>query len=663
MRRKDRLDTSAQTTPSQNPDKVTTNTAPSSKTTKKTSTSRRKSQTPIPSSLSRSNSFRKQNSSLSDRAQRTLTQIDWGTPKPQELDLDDGQFDYIEADAGTNANADEDTRRDDKLNNDTRDVIEIEDDSGSDVDYRPAPSSRTRPARGVRFEQDAKKTDVSRRRKSTPLRVSAENNSSRRRSGGSVKDNKNWDKQSKGRDKTLTQMDYVRRYLKIEPDDEVKLEYTYYSPKKDNDPGSREAHLRSANEASRVTQFDPTGSDGSKRRRLTGELDSKEAPKFEKNSPGKKLPQGPVTPKKPIKSEIPSSQSPESPGFAVISPPQFRGISRFSLKPSPNHVNGHPIKEEPFEPSQKKALHDPEYRSLPSDLNSPTSCQPDLPPTTRNNSSAFENEPVENGKDENDFTNTQRTVVYETDAESEYGESQDDLAGVSDSLREQDFAGDDDHSIEDNELQHDDSQELPPPVLPSGPDNDSGSTYPDVNLSSDASICYRRPPQPTQYPLDPIPFLNTQKMTELFPQEKESSAQQIPTDTTQTQSSPNSQRRRPLPIHPPQTQTQTQSQSQSQDLEKTSTEIVPESSPVTRQESGIELNPSMPHESCASESVVQVESSQPADKLNKNARMDQDSGPRRFMLSSSVMESIPMPPLWVGSQDSVGEPYSEPDKE
>lgn len=90
---------------------------------------------------------------------------------------------------------------------------------------------------------------------------------------------------------------------------------------------------------------------------------------------------------------------------------------------------------------------------------------------------------------------------------------------------------------------------------------------------------------------------------------------------------------------------------------------MPESSPVTRQESGIELNPSMPHESCASESVVQVESSQPADKLNKNARMDQDSGPRRFMLSSSVMESIPMPPLWVGSQDSVGEPYSEPDKE
>lgn len=90
---------------------------------------------------------------------------------------------------------------------------------------------------------------------------------------------------------------------------------------------------------------------------------------------------------------------------------------------------------------------------------------------------------------------------------------------------------------------------------------------------------------------------------------------------------------------------------------------MPESSPVTRQESGIELDPSVPHESCAPESVVQVESSQPADKLNKNARMDQDSGPRGFMLSSSVMESIPMPPLWMGSQDSVGEPYSEPDKE
>ena len=661
MRRKDRLDTSAQTTPSQTPDKAATDTAPSSKTTtaKKTSTSRRKSQTPIPSSLSRSNSLRKQNSSLSDRAQRTLTQIDWGTPKPQELDLDDGQFDYIEADADTNANANADTRQDHKSNNDTRDVIEIEDNSGSDVDYRPAPSSRTRPARGVRFEQDAKKTDASKRRKSTPLRGSAENNPSRRRSGGSVKDNKNWDKQSKGRDKTLTQMDYVRRYLKIEPDDEVKLDYTYYSPKKDNDPGSREAHLRSANEASRVTKFDPTGSDGVKRRRLTGESDSKEAPKLEGDLPERKPPRGPVTPKKPVKSEIPSSQSPESPGFAVISPPQFRGISRFPLKRSPHHVNDHPIKEEPFEPSQKKALHDSEYTPLPSDLNSPTSRQPDLPPTARNDSPAPGNEHIENGELENNFTNTQRTVVYETDAEPD---SQDDLTGVSDSLREQDLAEDDDHSIEDSqESQHDDSQELPP-VLPPGPDNDSGSTYPDINLSSDASICYRRPPQPTQYPHDPIPFLNTQKMAELFPQEKESSAQRIPTDTTQTQSSPNSQHR-PLPIHPPQTQTQTQSQSQSQDLEKTSTEIVPESSPVTRQESGVELNPSMPHESCAPESVVQVESSQPADKLNKNARMDQDSGPRGFMLSSSVMESIPMPPLWMGSQDSVGEPYSEPDKE
>lgn len=568
-------------------------------------------------------------------------------PDSEDDDLDDDRLDYI--DAEPNAQHDDTPNTNTNTNNDTRDVIEISDDSGNDADYQPAPSSRTRPARGVRFGQDTTtKTDISRRRRSTPKPSSAEKGTGRRKSGGSVRGSNKKDKQPKERDKTLTQMDYVRRYLKIEPDDDVKLEYTYYSPKKDRDRESREAHRRSAAELESTKQEQK---DGVKRRRLTEELDSKDDFNPEGIRPGRQLAQGLVTPKKTIKSEIPSSQSPESPGFALVSPSQFRGINRTPLR-RVSPVD-RPVKEEQPGSAEKKALHDLDRASSPGQASLPSSPVP--PPTSRNNILP-DNEGDPETTPRNPPPNTQRTIVYETDAESDYGEIQDDLSVPPSSQKPKLVNGDDDPIEDIQDSQRYDSQELPSPVIPSGPDNETGPSYPD--LSSDASICYRRPHHSTQYPLEPIPPMNTQALAELFPREKENSAQQIMTDTTQTQSSPAVQRH-PLRTHHHLTQTQTQTQSQSnfQDL-KTSTEIVPESSPVTRRDS----NPSIPQES-----VVQVESSQPADRFLRNVRSEQDSGPRGFvgnqLLSSSVLESIPMPPLWMGSQDSVGEPYSEPGNE
>lgn len=665
MGRKERPDTNAQTNPTQYQTPKTPTTAPSSsRISKSTTTARRKSQNTITSSLHRSNYSRKPNSFSSSLGQQQsrLTQIDWVTTRrhPDSDDEDDGRLDYIEADP--------DAQQDDTPNTNTnsRDVIEISDDSENDADYRPAQSSRTRPARGVRFGMDTTKTDASRRR-SAPKPGSAEKGTTgRRKSGGSVRGSNKKDKQPKERDKTLTQMDYVRRYLKIEPDDDVKLEYTYYSPKKDRDPESREAHRRSAAEA-----LQSTNDTGIKRRRLTGELNPEETAHAEETFPQGQLSRGLVTPKKSVKTEIPSSQSPESPGFAVVSPSQFRGINCFPLRqvsPADRIVK----EEQPGSAEKEKNMHGLDHASQSSDqavldTSLPNSPAPHSPSTTRNNILASDNAHEPGNKPINP-PNTQRTIVYETDAESDYG---DDLSDIPPSSQKQEQINIDDDPIEDDEdSQHHDSQELPPPVVPSGPDDEIGPSYPEFNLSSDASICYRRPHQSTQFPLEPIPPLNTQRMAELFPQEKESSGRQILTDTTQTQSSPVSQRHslrtHPLPTQTQiQTQTQTQSQYQSnyQDL-KTSTEIVPESSPVARQDS----NHTMPHESCAHESVVQVESSQPADRLIRHAWIDQDSGPRGIMsgnqlLSSSVMESIPMPPLWMGSQDSVGEPYSEPGNE
>jgi len=573
-------------------------------------------------------------------------------PDSEDDDLDDNRLDYIDAEPNAQHDDTSNTNTSTNTKTNARDVIEISDDSGNDADYQRAPSSRTRPARDIRFGQKPKmKADTSRRRRSTPKPNSAEKGSGRRKSGGSVRGSNKKGKQPKERDKTLTQMDYVRRYLKIEPDDDVQLEYTYYSPKKDRDPGSREAHRRSAEEAAlQSTKQDEK--DGIKRRKLTEELESKDDSNLEGIRSGRQLSRGLVTPKKTIKIEIPSSQSPNSPELVLVSPSQFRGVNRFPLKQtSVDRL----VKEEQLSSAERKVQHDldrasssPGRTSLP---DSPAS------PIPRNNTPSDD-------EDDPDTTprihrpNTQRTVVYETDAESDCGETQDDLSVPPSSQKPKmvNIGGD---PIEDIQSpQRYESQELPSPVIPSGPDNETGPSYPD--LSSDASICYRRPHHSTQYPVEPIPLMDTQALAELFPQEKENSAQQILTDTTQTQSSPAVQRH-PLRTHPQLTQTQTQTQSQSQSTSqdlKTSTEIVPESSPVTRQDS----NPSMPQES-----VVQVESSQPADRFLRNVGIEQDSGSRGFvgnqLLSSSVLESIPMPPLWMGSQDSVGEPYSEPGNE
>lgn len=676
MRRKERFDTPSQTSRArfQTPDKAAT-TVPSTNTSRpsqKTASSK-KEQTPATSSHTGLKHSRERDCAFGSVNQPTLTQIDWAAIKRQGPDLDDAGLDYIDTAA--------DGPRDDAPDNNVRhEVIDIPDGSDGDVDYCPAPSSRTRLPRGP----GTKKRNASEQRKSsaTPTNANAEKNRSRRKSGVAASSNNKANKQpGRGRDNTLTQMNYVRRYVKIEPDEDVQLEYTYYSPEKDKNPESREAHLRSAQEALEPTKQEPVDLSAHKRRKLSG---PGESPDHKDTHSNYQPPQMCLTPKKSVKTEIPSSQSPESPGFAVVSPSRFGGMNRLSLKQTCPDTDDRPIKEEPLGISQREkrsydasspsnaVLERPSPPSSPLPYNSHTSSGP-------KKTSATSHEDARDVKPEKIPSGTQRTVVYETDAESDGSDFLDDASQVSAKDQANDD-GDDDYnnSIEGSQnSSHDKSQELPRPIIASDRDNESEQRFIEATLSSDASICYGRPQQSTQFPLEPIPPLNTQKMTELFPSYKESNGQQIMAETTQTQSSPILQRRS-LPIYPQNTQTQTQtqnysqaqsqSQPQSNNPDKRPTDIVPESSPVARQDDGVDSNSSKPHDTCGQESVVQVESSQPPDKLLMNFRTDQDSGPRGFisgnqLLSSSVMESIPMPQLWMGSQDSIGEPYSEVDQE
>lgn len=158
---------------------------------------------------------------------------------------------------------------------------------------------------------------------------------------------------------------------------------------------------------------------------------------------------------------------------------------------------------------------------------------------------------------------------------------------------------------------------------------------------SDASIFYQRLQPATQFPFEPIPALNTQKLSELFP--NYGSTQYA------KPAAADSSRKAPAPF----LQTQTQSQEADQ------TEIVPESSPIREQDENSAEPDAVFQRPQVPESVVQVESSQPVDRGNH--------GPggilsRSQLLTSSVMESVPLPNFWMGSQDSVGEPYSLPDR-
>lgn len=643
MRRGDTSGTNAQTNQEQfqTPDKL-----PPGDSLRGSLTTKKRIGTPA-SSSSTSRSW-KRSSFAGARDQPTLTQIDFVTQVSQHQSDDDDDLDYI-AEAPKHG-----TRK-------RKEVIGIADESGNDADYRPPSNSRVPRARGVRFDQDT--NSVGSKQSKAVSRGDGPSKRGLRKSGDGVKGNKKGkDKQQK--DKTLTQMDYVRRYLKIEPDEDVKLEYTYTTPQK-HERNSHDLQPPNAGDTAPNPVDTYATSSESKRRKLNDESRSS----GEAESAGHPKPAepfaGPVTPRKPRRSEIPSSQSPESPGLAIITSSQFRSATRSPLKresPTPTIKR---IKEEsPGYEQVEGALKSPE-ETLSHD-STPPSMIPHPPPTVKltskesleTNASSTQSystkgttvpkEGIDTHQelDENPKT-TQRTVVYETDAETDTGDFQDNDFNIPGSPPER-RSDNHFHTYEDdNELPNEDSQELPP-IPPSGLDVESGPLQSETNLPSDASVYYRRPQQATQFPLEPIPVLNTQKMAELFPDYQQESA---------TVSEPPSTPQRLL-------YTQTQTQSQTQDQDKASTEIVPESSPIVRCESGVNPKDAIRRGHIARESVVQVESSQPADRFQRKADTDRSSQPRGILsrsdlLTSSVMESIPLPAFMLGSQDSIGEPYSD----
>jgi hypothetical protein len=218
-----------------------------------------------------------------------------------------------------------------------------------------------------------------------------------------------------------------------------------------------------------------------------------------------------------------------------------------------------------------------------------------------------------------------------------------------------DGEGDDDE--DDDDVEGDDSLDLPS-IPNSGTDLDASDVNnEEMTLPSDASENYHRPSLYTQFPTEPIPALDTQKLEELFPRHSNVEGSRIRAsalDRPPTSKNSTSQ-----------LQTLTQTQTQSQDPAELSTETISESSPLLSAKEDVKR--ASRGGSHTQESVVLVESSQLVDKMNKPYDLGEDR-PQGIVqasqwLTDSVMESIPLPPMWMPiNGDKAGGLEMLPDK-
>lgn len=539
--------------------------------------------------------------------QSTLTQIDFLQPSPQPPTGHESSLDYIDPASSPNS-----TKKD-------IEVIEI--DSSSDKQQRDRS-----------FTPRTKKPDLSTNRNSNGGKRVKFRSSTKTPYQGKTK-------MGKSKNKTLTQMDFVRRIIILDSDDEPNLDYIKEKQERASNNTRSESRPRNeTNEESSMVEWPGRR----KRRKLThgsspmptshmmpppslkAALPQIQAPPKPSQSPDQ-----PKTPQKSEKSEIPSSQSPATP-LALKSSPPFRDTFRSPLHRLCNDSS----------PTRESAPSTPLAKQDPSQTSSPNFPKSD-PRSTMHSG-------LEHRLEQNEYRpidiSFEKTVIYETDAESDDFDTRDPPPSPGITIF------DEDSSSGFPTLQgptSEESPDLPHQVPNSGTDLEGGGDSIDGHLHSEASVYYHRPNPSTQFPLGPAPTLNTQRMAELFPNVSDHKDQ-----STDSQSHPQeSVRKTSSDILCPQTQTQVHSL----DPSKAPTDMVPESSPVAP---GRNLN--------GPQSIVLVESSQPVDRINRrsNRALQESSGPTRLLsasywLTDSAMESLPLPPGWTMSQDSVGEPYSE----
>jgi hypothetical protein len=538
-------------------------------------------------------------------------------------------------------------------------VIDLVDDLEEDED-RSCNSSNRRPSREKSFRSPSSIPSTPfKRRKSSGI-----TNSVRKTvKSAKAKNERNLKYKGKDGNKTLTQMDFVRRYIPLpeSDDDDLKL-YDDTLPATNNS----EIHTKEHN---------PSPGDfltPRKRRKLD---DNKPTPSTVKKtkSPSDQKTEAhqvshpnhtPRTPQRTHKFEIPSSQTPESPDKKFAPSPNLK-VRRASLGVQPSNIteenNGSASKIQCQK--EAKTTQDGALQPMSSDIGNDEALSFTATPYAQSQRLQTQIKPLLFESDARKPTSrppepppvplNYKAIIYDTDADTDYGDLDDDNLPQSPAgAKGQSETDQNDCPTRYNTQNIFDSDDLPP-IPNSGTDLEiNTNTLSDPALASESSVYYRRPAQFTQYPNEPVPMVNTQKIAELFPIEEEgdefrASIIETPMSSRRSTSSPRNQRRSQSELH-------TQEESADKSIE-----IVPESSPMTRND---EVRRIMPPPS--RESIVLVESSQLVDRLSRqNDSINAGASLRRLFstgefLTDSVMESIPPPP-WALSQDSVGEPYPE----
>ncbi|OKL61222.1 hypothetical protein UA08_03365 [Talaromyces atroroseus] len=587
-------------------------------------------------------------------SQITLTQL---VPKTETPD-----------DARDSVEYNEDANRLEKGRNHAN-VIDLVDDL--DEDDVPCKSSGRQPPREQSFRSpNSIPNTLFKRRKSSSGTASSVRQTAK---AGKGKNEKNPKYKGKDGNKTLTQMDFVRRYIPLpeSDDDDLKL-YDETLPATDN--GDIHKEEQNKNPGDLLTPR--------KRRKLDDDSKLASPTIKSKLSPDQKTEahlvsqsnHTPKTPQRSLKFEIPSSQTPESPYQKFLPSPDLHKVRRASLGVQSSKIvdENYGLASQSLNQEEAKTTQHGMLQSAPSDIGHDGHLPFTASPYTQSRRSPSHIKPLLFQSDRQKMTSRapepppvpldKEAIIYDTDAGTDYGDLDDDNLPQSPAEIKSPSRPDRSDCLTRHDTQNGfDSDDLPP-IPNSGTDLEiNTNTLSDPALASESSVYYRRPAQFTQYPNEPVPMVNTQKIAELFPIEEEEAEVEEPRESLIGTSmlSSNQFSISPTNHQPLESEVPTQEES----AEKL-VDMVPESSPAARLAEAAPAASTMAPPS--RESIVLVESSQLVDRLSRqDDSLHAGASLRRLFstgefLTDSVMESIPPPP-WALSQDSVGDPYPEDD--
>ncbi|PGG99261.1 hypothetical protein AJ79_08598 [Helicocarpus griseus UAMH5409] len=450
-----------------------------------------------------------------------------------------------------------------------------------------------------------------------------------------------------------------------------------------------------------VQQFDTDtgeGVGGRGKKRNTSEVEP-ETRAFKSEPPSSRdgIPRGPTTPRKQIRLVVPSSQSPDSPGLFLYpdTPPRFP-LAPLSRNVTPKRARSHLVKSEhrsplrgsraaPYEipgssfdsvvtgsPARSCAVESLKGHKTTPATSPPLETEQDsektvstlshLPFQARDHNQEMEAEAP--NRSANERKNSKDRVIYETGGESEEEVFHDTTSHISDddndSWRTQSQHYHQAKSQKyDNNLDGFPSQRHNPDFI-----QETYNDLPGTTLGSEPSMLYYREPMSLAFdPGSELDNIDSERLAELFP--NPNLANQEPTaGPLSTIQEEQEEEDTAADDGPAQTLAK-----DATDLPE-ETEVVPDSPPRQRAHATKEQNIPPP----SSPPVVLVASSQQSDEgspeplvvpsqqsnkggfeLDRDHRIESQSSRHGFvttsqLLTDSLMESVPGPPLWMSSQ-------------